>query len=87
MGEKGLLEALIPHLPGLKPVEKREGGLRQKLVLAFVDGDLADILILGGIPAPEKPEGPQPRTETARAGLEEFREHLGDDLRVELPAP
>lgn len=54
MIEKRLLEALISDLPGLERVEKREG----ELVLVFVDGSQANIPILGGIPAPERPESP-----------------------------
>ncbi len=58
MIEKRLLEALVPDLPGLKQVERREGKFGQELVLVFVDGSQASIPILGGIPAPEKPESP-----------------------------
>jgi hypothetical protein len=56
--EKRLLEALIPDLPGLERVERREGEFGQELVLVFVDGSQANIPILGGIPAPERPESP-----------------------------
>ncbi len=58
MIEKRLLEALVPDLPGLKRVERREGEFGQELVLIFVDGSQANIPILGGIPAPERPESP-----------------------------
>jgi hypothetical protein len=60
--EKKLLEALIPDLPGLERVEKREGEFGQELVLVFVDGSRANIPILGGIPVPERPESPFGRT-------------------------
>jgi hypothetical protein len=58
MMEKRLLEALIPDLPGLVRVERRAGEFGQELVLVFVDGSQASIPILGGIPAPERPESP-----------------------------
>jgi hypothetical protein len=60
--ERRLLEALIPDLPGLQRVERREGEFGQELVLVFVDGSRASIPILGGIPAPERPESPFGRT-------------------------
>jgi len=60
--ESRLLEALIPDLPGLQRVERREGKFGQELVLVFVDGSQANIPILGGIPAPERPESPFGRT-------------------------
>jgi len=60
--ESRLLEALIPDLPGLQRVERRKGRFGQELVLVFVDGSQANIPILGGIPAPERPESPFGRT-------------------------
>jgi len=56
MVEKRLLEVLLPDLPGLERVEKREVEFGQELVLVFVDGSSVSIPILGGIPAPENPE-------------------------------
>ncbi len=56
MVEKRLLEVLLPDLPGLERVEKREAGFGQELVLVFVDGSWVSVPILGGIPAPENPE-------------------------------
>jgi hypothetical protein len=56
--ESRLLEALVPDLPGLQRVERRKGRFGQELVLVFVDGSQAKVPILGGMPAPERPESP-----------------------------
>jgi hypothetical protein len=56
MVEKRLLEVLLPDLPGLERVEKREAEFGQELLLVFVDGSWVSVPILGGAPAPENPE-------------------------------
>jgi hypothetical protein len=56
MVEKRLLEVLLPDLPGLERVEKREAGFGQEIVLVFVDGSRVSVPILGGVPAPENPQ-------------------------------
>jgi hypothetical protein len=56
MVEKRLLEVLLPDLPGLERVEKRETRFGQELILVFVDGSWVSVPILGGTPAPENLE-------------------------------